>query len=215
MLWMSVQAVQWVLIKDASAIIFTFTLRYDKRDPPPSSMVLAIRAYLLSQFGRELMSKAFPKRFYRQIHILYFLTSYNHRISPKNATCFTFRTTWVCRNLEDNKILASRHKKFWREEWAWQKGSDLKGEQLSGQRRTTCINQQVLDFFFFSHLPNFPNYLVKRKRIGLEPISLEKSPSYHRGSRTSSRSIVSYQAPKTLKSSGYRILRQTKIIMGD
>lgn len=214
MLWMSVQAVQWVLIKDGSAIIFTFTLQYDKRDPPPSRMVLAIRAYLLSQFWIELMSKAFPRRFYRQIHISYFFTSYNHRISPRNATCFTFRTTWVCRNLEDNKILASCHKKFRGEEWAWQKGSHLKGEQQPGQRWTTCIKTNKI-WIFFSHLPIVPNYLVKRKRTGLEPISLEKSPSYHRGSRTSSRSTVSYQAPKTLTSWGYRILRRAKIIMGD
>lgn len=50
MLLMLVQAVQQNLIKEACTIIFTITLRYDKRDPPPSSMVLAIRAYLLYQF---------------------------------------------------------------------------------------------------------------------------------------------------------------------
>lgn len=57
---------------------------------------------------------------------------------------------------------------------------------------------------FLSHLPIVPNSLVKRKRIGLESISLEKSPSYHRGHRTSSRSIVSYQARKA-PTSGIRI----------
>lgn len=126
---MSVQAVQLSLIKEASTIIFTFTLLYDRRDPPLSSMVLAIRAYLVYEFWRELMSKAFPRRFYRQIHI-YLLTSCNHHtVSPKNTTWFVITTTWVCRNLEDNKILASCHKKSLREEGPWQKGSHLKGEQ--------------------------------------------------------------------------------------